>query len=146
MEVVVEEGRKGKTQRHPGLAGRRHNAGNQPHQIVEQHKEEDAGDEGLKALIAVANDLFGLAADCLVDILGNPLRRVGLLHRQAYPYDHEKEDETCDHQKLQPERLIDRNGLVSGNRLMKANRLKSLDLDAQEEFVQQTNECESFRH
>ena len=79
------------------------NAGNQPSEIVEQDEEEDAGDVGLKALIAVADDLLGLTADELVDHLGDLLRRVGLLHRERQPHKHEKGDEAGGNQQFQRE-------------------------------------------
>jgi hypothetical protein len=70
-----------------GWAGGRIDARNQSQQIVQHHKEQDAGDEGLEALVAVADDLVGLAAGELVHHLRDLLRRIGLLHRQRQPHE-----------------------------------------------------------
>ena len=38
-------------------------AGDQAEQVVDDDEEKDAGDEGLEALVAVADDLLGIAAE-----------------------------------------------------------------------------------
>ncbi len=95
--------------------------GNQAQQVVEQHEEKDAGDEGLEALVAVADDLLGLAAGELVDHLGDLLRRIGLLHRQRQPHQDEKSDEAASDQQFQRKRVVDGSGGIGG---MNADCLK----------------------
>ncbi len=77
-----------------GLAGRRVDARNhaqQAEQIVQQDEEQDAGDEGLEALIAVTDHLTPPGAGELVNHLGDLLRRVGILDRKRQPHDDEKQ-------------------------------------------------------
>ena len=70
----------------------------QTDQIVEHDEEADAGDERLESLVAVADHLFRLAADELVDHLGDLLRRIGILHREREAHDEEENDEAAGHQ------------------------------------------------
>ncbi len=117
--------------------------GIRPSRLFDQHKEEDAGDEGLEALVAVADDLLGLAADELVDHLGNLLRRVGLLHRQAQAHERKK--------TMRPQTTSSSSAKVSlmavaGMGRMNTDGLENRGHGAAEEVVQQTSNCKCFRH
>jgi hypothetical protein len=70
-------------------------------EVIQQHEQENASDIGLKALVAVADDLFRLVADCLVDHLGDMLRSAGFFNRQRGAHDGEKDDEDGDNDQFQ---------------------------------------------
>ncbi len=120
--------------------------GIRPSRLFKQHEQEDAGDESLKALVSVADDLLPVAAGELVDHFGDLLRRVRLLHRKRNPHKQEKRDQARGDQQFQGERLIDLEGLCRGSSRIKTNRPKSIDLDTHQDVVQYANQCESFRH
>jgi hypothetical protein len=117
-----------------------------PLRLLSSTNRKDASHISLEAGVAVPDNLLGLAADEFMNDLSNLLSRVGLLHRQTKAHDSKKCDKACSNQQLHSKRLIDPGSLLRGHIMSQANRLKSLDLDAHQEVVQQTDKCKSFRH
>jgi hypothetical protein len=144
MEVVIDERKHGDAERNRGLAGGRdQDWKEQADEIVEQDEEADAGDEGLEALIAGADDLVALDARELVDHLGDLLRRVRLFDGQREAHDDEERDEQQRDGKLESE------GVVKGrarNGGMIADGLEDLRGDSAKDGVKKVGECEFGFH
>ncbi len=81
--VVVEEGDEREAEGDDGVGGGRLEAGDEAHEVAEQDEEDEHGEVGGEALVAVADDAFALLADELAGELGEVLDGAGLLDREA---------------------------------------------------------------
>ena len=143
VKVVVDKGAERDTQGHDGRAGRRHDAGDEAEQVVEDHEQEDAGDEGLKSLVAVADDLLAVAAGELMDHLGDLLRGIGILDRQGEPNQEEEEDQASGDRQLQGVGVVDGKLGVGG---MDADRVQQREHERAEEVIEEARNGETVSH
>jgi len=95
-------------QRHDRLARGRDNTGNEAQQIVDKDKEKDASDEGLKALVAVADDLVRRTAGKLVDHLRDLLHRAGFFNRKRQTHNQKEQQQTRGYRQFESKRVTDR--------------------------------------
>ena len=101
-------------------AGGRFDAGdeadNEPDQIVQQDEEPDAGDEGLEALVAVADDLFARSPTPSWIISAICWAGLGFSTDKREADNEEEEDEDAGDQHLQREGAVDCGCLLGGVR------------------------------